>query len=197
MAREPRVSETRTTTEDEPDESDSPGAVHIGAPQAEDGAEVHDLIAACPPLDTNSLYANLIQCSHFARTCALARSKDGAAIGWISGHIIPGETDTFFLWQVAVHEQGRGQRLAHRMLADIFARRECEAVTRMKTTITRDNDASWGLFRSIARGLDAPLGESEGFDEQRHFKGRHASEVLVTIGPFDPAARLGALRGAH
>ena len=192
MAREARDAETRTLSDGDAEDDDSRSEIRIGAPVAEDGADVHDLIAACPPLDTNSLYANLIQCSHFAGTCALAR-RAGKAVGWISGHIIPQEPETFFLWQVAVHEEGRGQRLAHRMLADIFVRQECHGVTSLKTTITQDNDASWGLFGSIARALDAELTEAEGFDETRHFRGRHASEVLVTIGPFDRALGTRAL----
>src|SRR3546814_7090005 len=45
-------------------------------PVAEDAQAIHDLIAACPPLDTNSLYCNLLQCTHFAETCVLAE-RDG------------------------------------------------------------------------------------------------------------------------
>lgn len=163
------------------DESDS---IEIGPPLSEDGAAVHDLIAACPPLDTNSLYMNLIQTTHFAQTCALARDEEGDVIGWVSGHIPPEEPDVFFLWQVAVGEKARGRRIPKRLVADIFSRQSCQDVRYLKTTITPDNDASWGLFRSIARWLDAPLNESEFFDKERHFKGRHDSEILVTIGPF-------------
>ncbi|MGB3627726.1 MAG: diaminobutyrate acetyltransferase [Henriciella sp.] len=160
------------------------GGITIAAPLSEDGAAVHDLIAACPPLDTNSLYMNLIQTTHFAQTCALARTGE-EVIAWVSGHIPPQEPDVYFLWQVAVGEKARGQRIAKRLVADIFSRPELQAVKYLKTTITSDNDASWGLFRSIARWLDAPLNESPFFDEDRHFKGRHDSEILVTIGPFE------------
>ncbi|WP_300380572.1 diaminobutyrate acetyltransferase [Henriciella sp.] len=156
----------------------------IGAPASEDGAAVHDLIANCPPLDTNSLYMNLIQTTHFDQTCALAREGD-EVIGWVSGHIPPQEPDVFFLWQVAVGEKARGKRIPKRLVADIFSRAACRNVKYLKTTITPDNDASWGLFKSIARWLDAPLNESDFFDKDRHFKGRHDSEILVTIGPFE------------
>lgn len=158
-------------------------AVTIEAPQSEDGAAVHDLIAACPPLDTNSLYMNLIQTTHFADTCALAR-EDGEVIGWVSGHIPPEEPEVFFLWQVAIGEKARGKRIPKRLVADIFSRPSCKDVRYLKTTITPDNEASWGLFKSLARWLDAPLQESPFFDEDKHFKGRHDSEILVTIGPF-------------
>ncbi|WP_300394615.1 diaminobutyrate acetyltransferase [Henriciella sp.] len=166
-----------------------PSSLHIGPPLSEDGAAVHDLIAACPPLDTNSLYMNLIQTTHFADTCALAK-EDGEVIGWVSGHIPPNEPDVFFLWQVAVGEKARGKRIPKRLVADIFSREACRNVKYLKTTITPDNEASWGLFKSIARWLDAPLNESEFFDKERHFKGRHDSEILVTIGPFERPASL-------
>ncbi|GGB68313.1 MULTISPECIES: diaminobutyrate acetyltransferase [Henriciella] len=158
--------------------------IEISAPRSEDGAAVHDLVAACPPLDTNSLYMNLIQTTHFAQTCALARA-DGEVVAWVSGHIPPEEPDVYFLWQVAVGEKARGQRIAKRLVADIFSRPACSSVKYLKTTITPDNEASWGLFRSIARWLDAPLKEGAFFDKDRHFKGRHDSEILVTIGPFE------------
>ena len=160
----------------------------IEAPKSEDGAAVHDLIAACPPLDTNSLYMNLIQTTHFAQTCALAR-EDNEVIGWVSGHIPPEEPDVFFLWQVAVGEKARGRGVPKRLVADIFSRPSCKDVRYLKTTITPDNEASWGLFRSIARWLDAPLKDTKFFDKDAHFKGRHDSEILVTIGPFDRPAK--------
>lgn len=164
------------------------GDLRIGPPVTEDGAAVHDLIAACPPLDGNSLYANLLQCSHFADTCAIAQ-RNGEAVGWISGYRPPREPEVYFLWQVAVHEDARGEGLPKRLLADILARPALKGVRRLKTTITPGNQASWALFRSIARWLDAPMQDRVFFDRDAHFKGRHASERLVDIGPFEPPGR--------
>ena len=36
---------------------------------------IWELISACPPLDTNSAYANLLQCTHFADTCVIAERE--------------------------------------------------------------------------------------------------------------------------
>ena len=157
--------------------------VEIAPPTAEDAAEIHALITACPPLDGNSLYANLIQSTHFARSCAVAR-MNGRVVGWISGHRPPGREGTYFLWQVAVHPDARGTRLARRMLAQILSRPEQTGVVRMETSITRANEASWALFRSIAKWLGAPLSEAPWFDRERHLGGHHDTEHLVTIGPF-------------
>lgn len=161
-------------------------ALSISRPTAEDGARVHDLVAACPPLDENSLYANLLQCTHFANTCALA-SAGGELLGWVSGYIPPGQPEAYFLWQVAVHERARGQKLPKRLIADILQRPACTHVQFIKTSITPDNAASWRLFQGLARWLDAPLNVEAFFDRDAHFKNRHDSETLVTIGPFHAA----------
>ncbi len=172
-------------TDPVPDRSHTKWApdVHIAPPVAEDAAEVHALIAACPPLDSNSLYANLIQCTHFAETCAVARVDD-KVVGWISGHRLPSGSGTYFLWQVAVHPDARGTGLPRRMLAEILARPAQSGVCRIQTSITRTNEASWALFQSVSAWLSAPMREELWFDRDRHFGGQNASEFLVTIGPF-------------
>lgn len=185
----PHEAATPPDAESVSDRSQTQGAetVEISSPVAEDAAEIHALIAACPPLDCNSLYANLIQTTHFSGTCAIAR-LNGKIAGWISGHRPPGRDTTYFLWQVAVHPDARGRGLAQRMLAGILARPALAGVREMETSITRDNEASWRLFRSLSRWLHAPMREEIWFDQDRHFRGQHATEFLVTIGPFGPHA---------
>ena len=131
-------------------------AITLRTPVKDDGYRLHQLVAQCPPLDPNSIYCNLLQCSHFAET-GVAAEIDGDLVGFISGYIPPQQPETVFVWQVAVHEKGRGQGLAKRMLKAIVARDACKDVTHMETTITEDNEASWALFRSFARDMGAEL----------------------------------------
>lgn len=179
-------------TDPVPDRSqiDLTSQAEITAPTAEDAAEVHALIAACPPLDTNSLYANLIQCTHFSAACAVARI-DGKVMGWVSGHRPPAAEATYFLWQVAVHPDARGRGLARQMIGDIFSRAEQGGIRQLQTSITRANDVSWALFRSLATSLSAPMRDEPWFDRHRHFGGQHATEYLVTIGPLAAQVRVG------
>ena len=93
--------------------------ITLRAPIKEDGATVNALVAACPPLDQNSLYMNVVQCDHFAQSCVLAE-RDGQALGWISGHVPPDAPDTLFIWQVAVHRDARGLGLGKWMLQDLL-----------------------------------------------------------------------------
>jgi L-2,4-diaminobutyric acid acetyltransferase len=161
--------------------------ITIRAPKREDGSDVWQLISDTTSLDDNSMYCNLLQCTHFASTCAVARS-DGEVVGWISGYIPPETPDTLFVWQVCVSEKARGQGLAKRLIADLLARPVCADVTRVQSTITASNKASWALFGSLADTLDTDLARKPHFQRDDHFAGLHDTEFLVTIGPFERKA---------
>lgn len=156
--------------------------IQLRTPVAEDGLAVHQLIADNPPLDTNSLYCNLLQTSHFANT-AIAAEVDGELVGFVSGYLKPEQPDTYFLWQVVVGSAARGQGLAKRMIKALFERPNFAAVNWLETTITPDNEASQKLFRSVARDWQAEVQVSVMFDREQHFGGRHNTEELYRIGP--------------
>ena len=162
-------------------------AVRLRKPTPEDGAAVNELIARCAPLDENSMYCNLLQCSHFSETCVLAE-RDGAVVGFVSGYQVPESPEAFFVWQVAVDESARGMKLGKRMILDILGRPGLEEVSELHTTITRDNKPSQGLFSAIARELGADVDREVMFCKERHFDGEGKSEILWRIGPFDRAA---------
>ncbi|HEY9578357.1 MAG TPA: diaminobutyrate acetyltransferase [Rhizorhapis sp.] len=155
-------------------------------PKAEDGAAISKLIAACPPLDRNSAYCNLLQCSHFADTCIVAE-RDGYIAGWISGYRPPSEPDRFFIWQVAVSETARGAGLAGRMIDMLLARPSAAGARALITTITPENAASWALFEGYARRRGLSFGKAPKFERERHFGGAHETEWEVSIG-LPPAA---------
>jgi L-2,4-diaminobutyric acid acetyltransferase len=162
-------------------------AVTYRRPRKADGARIWALIKSIEALDDNSMYCNLLQCSHFAGTCALAE-MDGKPVGWISGYLPPERPDTLFVWQVAVHPDARGRGNAKRLVRELLKREGCERVRHIHSTITRDNAASWALFRAIADDLDAPMVDDAHFEREAHFGGQHPTEHLVEIGPFDRVA---------
>lgn len=156
----------------------------IRKPKATDGAAVNALIADCKPLDENSMYCNLLQCSHFAETCAVAE-QDGELVGFVSGYIVPTRPELLFVWQVAVSPRARGLRLGKRLILDILDRPVCHNVTELNTTITSTNAPSQGVFRSVARELGAEVKRKIQFERETHFDGAAASEILWQIGPFE------------
>ncbi len=149
----------------------------------------HRLIESSPPLDTNSSYCNLLQCSHFSSTSVIAEAGK-EPLGFISGYLIPERKDTLFIWQVAVSQRARGAGLASRMLQDILGRPICRTVSFLETTITKNNHASWALFKGAAQRLSGDFHSSEWMDSQVHFDGQHDSEHLVRIGPFTQVTNL-------
>jgi len=150
-----------------------------------DGIQVHRLVAGCPPLDTNSAYCNLLQCSHFADTSIIAK-QNNACMGFVSGYLIPTRPDTIFVWQVAVSSAARGRGLASRMLQALLQSEACRGVRYLETTITPDNEASIALFGKLAQSLGAGMEESVAFDQDNHFHDEQATEHLFRIGPFTP-----------
>lgn len=169
--------------------SRSRSAPRLRPPVLADGAAVHAIVAACPPLDANSAYCNLLQCAHFASTCVVAESG-GRMMGWVSAYRPPEEPDTLFVWQVAVHPQARGQGLALAMLNDLAGRAVCRDITWLKTTITADNRSSWALFNRFASGRGCALNSAVWMQAGLHFPGSQPSEHLVTIGPLGGTGRL-------
>ena len=157
--------------------------VILRKPIAEDGYLVHQLITQTPELDSNSCYCNLLQCGHFSDTSIIAE-KQGAVLGFISGYLKPTQTQTLFIWQVAVSAGARGQGLGSQMLQQLIERNESASVTHIETTITENNAASWALFNRLAEHFDAPLERSVMFDRVTHFNDQHDSELLARIGPL-------------
>lgn len=153
-------------------------------PSRDDGSAVFRLISACPPLDTNSVYCNLLQCHHFAGTSVAVRWC-GELVGFVSGYLIPDKSETLFIWQVAVAEKARGHGVALQMIAHILNREACQTVRFIETTITEANDASWALFGRVAENYGAQLSSQDLFTKDKHFCGQHDTEMLVTIGPLE------------
>ncbi len=158
-------------------------AISFRHPVAEDGYAVNQLIAACPPLDTNSAYCNLLQCSHFADTCVVAE-LDGEIVGWVSAYIEPKNPENLFIWQMAVSEKARGCALAQRMLMFLLGQRQCSATRFVETTITADNSASRRVFQKLAESFDTDCVESVMFSKEVHFANKHNTEFLFQIGPI-------------
>lgn len=141
------------------------------------------LVADCAPLDVNSAYCNLLQCSDFAQTCVVAERR-GAILGWISGYRPPAHPARFFVWQVAVSAAARGEGLAGRMLDWLISQPAVAGARMMTTTITEDNAASWSLFTGFARRHGASLERVARFDRETHFGGAHDTEWEARIAPL-------------
>ncbi|MHB1606766.1 MAG: diaminobutyrate acetyltransferase [Leptospirales bacterium] len=157
-------------------------------PSSSDGLNVHQLIARCQPLDRNSVYCNLLQCTDFADTSILALDEKGQLAGFISAYLPPSRTETLFVWQVAVDAPVRGRGLGLFMLQSLCIRMLPRGVTHLETTISPGNAASRSLFLKLFSQLGADFSMRVLFSRNEHFNGHHDDEVLYRAGPFSESA---------
>ncbi|GAA4522727.1 diaminobutyrate acetyltransferase [Brachybacterium paraconglomeratum] len=129
-------------------------------------------------LDLNTSYAYLLMARDFAATTRLA-VRDGDAVGFVLGYLRPAAPETLFIWQIAVDESQRGQRLAARLLDALLA--DLPQVTALETTITEDNAASQRLFASFAERHGAEHTTEPLFEEAHFPDPGHGAELLHTI----------------
>jgi len=152
---------------------------------ASDAARVHALIRSSGGLDVNSLYAYLLLCTHFANTSAIAEAG-GTLVGFAGGYRKPDEPDAVFVWQIAVDGTARGRGVGRGLLTTLLCQPGAAAIRYLEATITPSNKASWALFRSFARSLEADCHTHTMF-RQADFGGHdHEEEELLRIGPFHP-----------
>lgn len=165
-------------------EEPSLGSLSFRQPERRDGAVLHDLIAASPPLDLNSRYAYLLVCEHFAETSVIVE-QDGVMVGAVTAYIPPTHPDTLFVWQVAVAESMRGQKLASRMLEHLLI--HCLRPRRlrwMEATISPGNTASRQLFARFATCHDTGMTTTPLFAARDFGSSGHEEEHLYRIGPW-------------
>jgi len=162
--------------------------ITLRKPGVDDGARLHALVTECRPLDENSVYCNLLQCTHFADTCIVAE-KDGQLVGFVTGYRVPNEPHIYFLWQVGVAEGGRGYGLARRMAQAILARDTCRGVTELNTTVTPSNEPSRRLFSGLAEAEGAQLTEEPYFQAEHFGPASHEPEHLFRIRPLGTPPR--------
>jgi L-2,4-diaminobutyric acid acetyltransferase len=155
--------------------------LNFRSPLAEDGMAVNELIGRCPPLDTNSSYCNLLQCSDFSDTSIVAVTPDNEVVGFISGYLPPQRPETLFVWQVALDEKWRGKGLARQMLSDLFERQT--NVSHLETTISPGNTASEHLFKRFFASQNMMVEKTVRFSQKTHFANKHPDEVLYRGGP--------------
>jgi L-2,4-diaminobutyric acid acetyltransferase len=154
-------------------------------PEIRDGLSIWRLIQEAGTLDLNSTYAYLMVCRDFSETCIVAE-HDGHVVGFVTGYRPPRKQDTVFVWQIGVAPNARGRRLASEVLDRLIASEACKGVRYLDTNVTPSNEASRALFGSLARRLNAPIEELEGFESSLFPEPSHEPERLLRIGPFRP-----------
>lgn len=140
-------------------------------------------------LDLNTPYTYLLFGHYFRDTCLIAEDGDATA-GVIVGFRPPRDTETLFVWQIAVNPKLRARGLGRRMLAALMAHTSHDGVRYLEATVTPSNEPSLRMFRGFANDHGVPCDESPLFSAEAFPPGEdHEEERRLRIGPFDDAAR--------
>ena len=153
------------------------------APYISDGERIWEIAKESATLDLNSSYAYVLWCHDFAATSVVA-VVDDRPIGFVTGYRRPADPSTLMVWQVAVDNDYRGQRIAARMLHQLMDRLAPEGVTAMHTTISSDNAASQRLFESVAASRGLQFTRRDLFAPEL-FPDSHQPEDLYLLEPGD------------
>jgi L-2,4-diaminobutyric acid acetyltransferase len=154
-------------------------------PEISDAARMWRIVEDTPELDTNSPYAYLLLCSHFASTSLVADERGaGDLAGCVASYRLPDEPDVLFVWQVAVNRAWRRRGLGLRMLMRLLDQAGNRGVRHVHATITPSNLASGRLFRSFAAAVGAPCATAEEYQPNLFPDARHEAEVAFRVGPI-------------
>ncbi|WP_299299066.1 diaminobutyrate acetyltransferase [uncultured Brachybacterium sp.] len=161
------------------EQTTEPGSdLEFRPPTTEEGAAMWRIARDSGTLDLNTSYAYLLMARDFAATTRLA-VREGEAVGFVLGYLRPSAPQTLFIWQIAVDESQRGQRLAARLLDALLA--DLPQVATLETTITADNAASQRLFASFAERHGAEHAIESLFAEAHFPDPGHGAELLHVI----------------
>lgn len=152
-------------------------------PTVEDGPDVWSLVKNSGVLDVNSSYCYLLLCQDFSDTCIVAEMA-GKVVGFVTAYRPPARRDVLFVWQIGVDSSVRGRGVASALLDSLLSQDVCRDVLYIETTISPSNMPSRALFHSLARRLDVPVAEHEGFSEKLFPEGAHEPEHLFQLGPL-------------
>ncbi len=142
------------------------------------------LIQQAGSLDVNSAYCYVLLCDYFRDTCVVAEIE-GSLVGFVSAFVHPSKPGTLFIWQIAVAEDVRGQRIGLRMLEALVDPLIHNPIQYIEVTISPNNHPSRALFTRLAEQYHADMQENQGYP-QGWFPLQHAHEEerLFRIGPL-------------
>lgn len=159
--------------------------IEFRSPVVGDAAAMWRIAHDTPELDTNSPYAYLLVCSHFASTSLVAGEAGARDLaGFVASYHLPEEPDVLFVWQLAVNAGLRRRSIGLRMLARLLRQPANRGVRHLHATVTPSNHASDRLFKSFAATVGAPCITVDQYHADLFPHGGHETEVAYRVGPI-------------
>ena len=147
----------------------------------QDIKEVYKLLVANRPyVGLNSRYTYFLLAKDFSDTCLVAE-QDSKIIAFSSGYVPRDRRATFFIWEVVVHQDYRGNGLQKHMALNQIR------ITKAKYfegTVNPSNEASKRNFFELGHLLNTKCEEKILFSEDDFENDGHEPEILYRVGPI-------------
>ncbi len=143
--------------------------------------EVYKLLTANRPyVGLNSRYTYFLLARDFSETCIVAEHNN-KIVAFSSGYIPPTRPDTFFNWEIVVHQDYRGNDLQMRMFIQQI---KVSNVKYFEGTVNPSNKTAKNNFLKLAKALKTKCEEKILFSEDDFENDGHEAEILYTVGPI-------------
>ncbi len=142
------------------------------------------LVANRPYVGLNSRYTYFLLAKDFSNTCLVAEAE-GKIVAFSSGYIPHSRPDTFFNWEVVVHEDYRGNGIQRSLLLHQI---KMSGATYFESTVNPSNEVSKRNLYELAILLNTHCNESLLFSEEDFENDGHEAEYLFRIGPISQAS---------
>lgn len=163
--------------------NESDTSIKISTAKTEDAPAIHRLVEACGSLDQNSRYLYLLLCTHFSQYTLTAKASDGTLAGFASSYPHPKQKNTLFIWQVGVSPDFRKHGIGSRLIQTLISNNSESDIAYIEATVTPSNQASFNMFKKIAKSLEAEITTEVYFPKELLPPG-HEEEWLIRIGPI-------------
>ena len=111
---------------------------------------IRHFVSLCKPLGVHTGYTYWVLFHYFGGSCFLLE-ENGTTVGYVSGMKSDTFKDVFFLWQIGVAQESRGQGCAYLLLQEAVKaakQLQCKAI---QFTIESDNEPSFNTFSGFAK----------------------------------------------
>jgi L-2,4-diaminobutyric acid acetyltransferase len=151
-------------------------------PKAADGTLMWDLVKNNEDLDLNSSYSYFLVSKLHSKRCIIAIDKENNRMaGFIMGFVFSDNPETYFIWQISVAKEYRGQGIGSTLINKLLTTNE--DVRYIKGTVSKENYYYQNLLKKVALIHDSWYSIKESFEDD-DFPDGHEKEQLISIGPI-------------
>ena len=159
-------------------------AIVYSHPRALDGSDMWKLVKGNEDLDLNSSYSYFLVSKLFSNRCIIVKdsAQNNKIVGFVMGFVFAEEPETYFIWQISVSKDYRGQGIGKELLERVLQTNE--DIKYIKGTISKKNNSYKKVLNDIAVKYNTWMSTKAGFEDDQFPEG-HEEEELVLIGPIE------------